>query len=86
MAKELKKLNFLTDINPNLDGSKVFIDNNKNSKNTGLTTGRISPYLNAPEEITGSRWRSFDEYFNNLNKGNRGRGPNRYVKIDLLNE
>ncbi|CAK5045912.1 unnamed protein product [Meloidogyne enterolobii] len=74
------------DINPNLDGSKVFIDNNKKSLNTGLTTGRISPYLNAPEEITGSRWRSFDEYFNNLNKGNRGRGPNRFVKIDLLNE
>nr|CAD2183141.1 unnamed protein product [Meloidogyne enterolobii] len=74
------------DINPNLDGSKVFIDNNKNSQNTGLTSGRISPYLNAPEEITGSRWRSFDEYFNNLNKGNRGRGPNRFVKIDLLNE
>uniref|UniRef100_A0A915NG26 Uncharacterized protein n=1 Tax=Meloidogyne floridensis TaxID=298350 RepID=A0A915NG26_9BILA len=80
--KENKEMN----INPNLDGSKVFIDNNKNSKNTGLTTGRISPYLNAPEEITGSRWRGFDEYFNNLNKGNRGRGPNRYVKIDLLNE
>jgi hypothetical protein len=48
--------------------------------------GMMKEYLNAPEELTGSRWRNIDEYFNNLNGGNRGRGPNRYVKVDLLNE
>ncbi|KAL7078112.1 hypothetical protein ACQ4LE_002179 [Meloidogyne hapla] len=75
------------DINPNLDGAKVIIDTTQNSGQlNGQISGRISPYLNAPEELTGSRWRGIDEYFNNLNKGNRGRGPNRYVKIDLLNE
>ena len=37
----------------------------------GLLGGQIRPYTNAPEEITGSRWRNMDEYFNALNGGDR---------------
>ena len=87
-------------INPPPAGAQVFVGErpiidaqslnlaqpNAAQLGAGGMRGRITPYLNAPEELTGSRWRNIDEHFNALNGGNKGRGPNRFVKMDLLNE
>ncbi|KAL3088635.1 hypothetical protein niasHT_023253 [Heterodera trifolii] len=81
-----------TEINPPPEGTRIKMDERKEEKANGRERqwhrrdGTISPYVNAPEEITGSRFRNIDEQFNAMNGGNGGRGQNRYVKMDLLNE
>ncbi|KAI1727045.1 hypothetical protein Ddc_04328 [Ditylenchus destructor] len=47
--------------------------------------GKIVEYY-GPEELTGSRYRQLDEVHQRENGGTSGRGPNRYVKMELLNE
>ncbi|KAI1728173.1 hypothetical protein DdX_00333 [Ditylenchus destructor] len=47
--------------------------------------GRIDEYF-GPEELTGSRYRQLDEVRQRDIGGTSGRGPNRYVKMELLNE
>uniref|UniRef100_A0A914HCD5 Uncharacterized protein n=1 Tax=Globodera rostochiensis TaxID=31243 RepID=A0A914HCD5_GLORO len=82
-------------INPPPEGTRIRVEigGNQSAGEEAIAQGKgrqgqgqISPNVNAPEEITGSRFRNIDEQLNALNGGNRGRGPNRYVKMDLLNE
>ncbi|KAL3078166.1 hypothetical protein niasHS_012053 [Heterodera schachtii] len=81
-----------TDINPPPEGTRIKMDGRNDGKANEREgqwhrrDGTISPYVNAPEEITGSRFRNIDEQFNAMNGGNGGRSQNRYVKMDLLNE
>lgn len=85
-------LKTIADINPPPEGTRIKMDGrndgkaNERERQWHRKDGTISPYVNAPEEITGSRFRNIDEQFNAMNGGNGGRGQNRYVKMDLLNE
>uniref|UniRef100_A0A915DSE6 Uncharacterized protein n=1 Tax=Ditylenchus dipsaci TaxID=166011 RepID=A0A915DSE6_9BILA len=68
-----------TGFNPIMD--RVVINPDHDSRQAGS----MSEY-SGPEEITRSRYRNLDETRNAINGGSGGRGPNRYVKMELLNE